>query len=124
MAFDLFLPIFTAIFLGILYYGRYYQIPLIQYLPYGGKSYWINYFYVLPVPGCPYELPTVLCVFLELPPGDPIPGQASLTSLSLAFAAVTSSLRIFVGFVLSFFNPLFFLRVMIKLCLQEKADLN
>ncbi|KJE90030.1 ABC transporter [Capsaspora owczarzaki ATCC 30864] len=80
IGFDLGLMFCTGLFMGVLFFDRPYQPPIIDSL--------------FPSGNCT-ELPEVVCTFLQLPKDDPIPSEASLTCLAVALSAVTSSLRIF-----------------------------
>lgn len=81
LLFDLGLPIMSGVFLGVIFFDQYYQQPLLQQF--------------FPGQECPTFLPVPVCRFLELPANDPIPAQATLSILSVALSAMTSSLRVF-----------------------------
>ena len=78
--FDILLVINAGLFVGIIYYQQYYEPPIIE-------SY--------PNAECPEGSPDEVCRLLTIPQKDPLSGQASITCLSIALAAVASSLRIF-----------------------------
>ncbi|PRP79390.1 abc transporter family protein [Planoprotostelium fungivorum] len=82
--FDVSLPIFAALFLGVIYYDWDYNEPM-------GDNYGLSTSF-----NCTSYADETLCGFLNLPINDPFPGQANLSALSLALAAITSSLRVFV----------------------------
>ena len=79
--FDLILAIVSALALGIVFFGQYYQQPLISR--------------ITPEKNCPALFGQEVCFFLSFPLFNPILFQASLSCLSLALAAVSSSLRTF-----------------------------
>jgi hypothetical protein len=88
LALDIFLPLLAAPFVGIFFYKRPYIGPLFtSYTPTVGLNV-----------TCPAELLQYyppLCGMMVMPLDDPLPSEASLTSLALALCAVASSLRIF-----------------------------
>ena len=79
--FDLVLAIASAIALGLVFFGQYYKQPLISR--------------ITPEHSCPQLFGDEVCFFMSFPLFDPILFQASLSCLSLALAAVSSSLRTF-----------------------------
>ena len=83
--FDLLLVINAGVFVGIIYYQQYYEPPIIQKFP--------NQ--TCPDFNLPDNVTDTVCKLLTIPQSDPLSGQASITCLALALAAVASSLRIF-----------------------------
>ena len=76
LGFDLVMTISSGLFLGVLYYGRYYVPSISQQLD---------------MKSCPQSWPEIVCQFISLPQNDPILGEATLCGLSLALAAISSS---------------------------------
>jgi ABC-type multidrug transport system ATPase subunit len=85
---DLGLNLVSGLFLGLVFYQRAFQGPLLS--PFGldvGKSF-----------ECPQVLSDFFppaCALLLVPLDDPLPGEASLSCLAVAMAAVSSSMRVF-----------------------------
>jgi hypothetical protein len=79
--FDMFLPVAAGLFLGVIYFNRYYRLPMLAEFA--------------PAYTCPENYLPEVCRFLELPQDDPIAGEASLTCVALGLAAMASSLRVF-----------------------------
>jgi ABC-type multidrug transport system ATPase subunit len=88
IALDIGLNLTSGLFLGLVFYQRAYQGPIFS--PFGvdvGKTF-----------ECPPFLQDYFqpaCALLIVPIDDPLPGEASLSCLAVAMAAVASSMRVF-----------------------------